>query len=1203
MPQTAFGEVLRYLRQICSAEELRKLSDAELLERFLRHREEGAFAVLVRRHGAMVQGVCRRVLGDFHSAEDAFQATFLVLARRAGSIRNKESVAGWLYGVALRIASKAKSREACRHHGRRRLTDMPGAEPIDELTWQELKAVLDEEVGRLPEKNRLPIVLCYFEGKSHEQAAKELGWARRSLTDRLARGRDLLRRHLVRRGMTLSAGILATALTEKTLGAPVGATVVMNTMRAIAHAAFGRTAFGRSASTRALAMAEEALRGMTWVKAKAVLLVLTIGLAASGAGMAAVGRVIDESVAESALAAAPREAMAVPQKKEPAAATDFYGDPLPAGAVARLGTIRLNHGSNLNSLHFLPDGKTIVSEGGGFVRLFDAVTGAPIQHFAQAQSTGDRQTLLSKDGKVLTVLNQRPDGDTLETFDLVQGKEVGSVLLPIKRSYLSAYEHNAISPDGKLFALHSGKQIDVYDLATAKPLYAIPNGDGDAWAVLFNDRGELVIADKKQSIQLLDALTGKLLRQFQLDFPFENANPHFLAKVQGSRLAILEHPSRTSKAPNGEAAPVSEHDVIHVFDLTTGTRTQSLVGPDKAWHTNLQFSEDGKFLFAANVSHDNRQYEVTVWNVESGTNFRRLRGANAGKAIKASPDGNHLAVADYSGKIDVWDLKTGKRVDFEDTSHALTETVLLPPTGDRILTFGTSSVSTWDKATGRLLRTFDLPAYTRRDPGRLHAFSPDGRYALSQVDDKGRVAMQIFDVASGQRLHTLAPPNSPQAAGEPAKEPNVMVAIEPMFAFAADSSVLAACYPGPEVLIRLWDVRAGKEIRSLKVDKGHVAKDIWAEKNSEVYNAGSLFFTADGKSLILNAKEVVGYEVASGREVFSWEAKPLQDMTTGGIAVIKKKDGEMVRITPAIWRAFAFSPDGTVAAGILNGGSGNIQAQNRLVLCDARTGKAVYRWSDSGKPARTGDHLIFSPDGRLLATSDNETVHLWELATGKEIRSLHGHLDDVRALSFSADSRYLISASYDTTCLIWDVALAVGTAKPLANAPGEKEIADWWADLAGADPGRGYAAVYRLAASPKTAVPFLARQLRPVPKVVEKEIQQYIADLQSEKFAVRDKASLQLKALAADAETALRLALKENVSLEMRLRLEQLLDNLRARIHSGDRLRTLRALTVLELAGTPEARQLLDALADGAPGAWLTREAVAIRERIALRNQ
>ena len=110
MPQTAFGEVLRYLRQICSAAEHRKLTDAQLIELFLAHREESAFAVLIKRHEAMVQGVCRRVPGDFHGAEDAFQATFLVLARRAGSISKRESVAGWLYAVALRIASKARAR-------------------------------------------------------------------------------------------------------------------------------------------------------------------------------------------------------------------------------------------------------------------------------------------------------------------------------------------------------------------------------------------------------------------------------------------------------------------------------------------------------------------------------------------------------------------------------------------------------------------------------------------------------------------------------------------------------------------------------------------------------------------------------------------------------------------------------------------------------------------------------------------------------------------------------------------------------------------------------------------------------------------------------------------------------------------------------------------------------------------------------------
>jgi RNA polymerase sigma factor (sigma-70 family) len=186
------------------------LTDSELLERFRDHQNDIAFATLAKRHGPMVHGVGRRVLGDSHGAEDVFQATFLVLAQRARSLRKKEAVGSWVYGVAQRIAAKARGKAAARRTRERQLRDMPQAEQLNDSTWQELRGVLDEEIARLPEKCRTAIVLCYFESKSHEQAAKELGWPKRTLTNRVERGRELLRQPLIKRGITLSAGVMAT---------------------------------------------------------------------------------------------------------------------------------------------------------------------------------------------------------------------------------------------------------------------------------------------------------------------------------------------------------------------------------------------------------------------------------------------------------------------------------------------------------------------------------------------------------------------------------------------------------------------------------------------------------------------------------------------------------------------------------------------------------------------------------------------------------------------------------------------------------------------------------------------------------------------------------------------------------------------------------------------------------------------------------
>src|SRR5262249_50266505 len=159
-----------------------------------------------------VWGVCRRVLSDAHLAEDAFQATFLVLVRKAGSIHKRASVGSWLYGVAYRVAVKARTRAESRRAQERRVAEMPPPRPLDERSWLELRAVLDEELSQLPEKYRAPVVLCYLEGKTHDEAARQLGCPRSSLTSRLARARVLLQKRLARRGLALSAGLLAGAL-------------------------------------------------------------------------------------------------------------------------------------------------------------------------------------------------------------------------------------------------------------------------------------------------------------------------------------------------------------------------------------------------------------------------------------------------------------------------------------------------------------------------------------------------------------------------------------------------------------------------------------------------------------------------------------------------------------------------------------------------------------------------------------------------------------------------------------------------------------------------------------------------------------------------------------------------------------------------------------------------------------------------------
>jgi RNA polymerase sigma factor (sigma-70 family) len=206
------------LRKLLGGRQFPASTDGHLLERFVRHHDESAFAGLLQRHGPLVIGACRRVLQDPHDVDDAFQATFLVLVRKARSLGRKGSIASWLYTVAYHIALKAKARAARQRDLQQRRAAMP-APTSDEGLWRDLRPVLDEELNRLPDKYRAPLVLCYLQGKTNDEAAEALGWTKGTVSGRLARARDLLRGRLVRRGITLSAPSLATVLADEAAAA------------------------------------------------------------------------------------------------------------------------------------------------------------------------------------------------------------------------------------------------------------------------------------------------------------------------------------------------------------------------------------------------------------------------------------------------------------------------------------------------------------------------------------------------------------------------------------------------------------------------------------------------------------------------------------------------------------------------------------------------------------------------------------------------------------------------------------------------------------------------------------------------------------------------------------------------------------------------------------------------------------------------
>jgi RNA polymerase sigma factor (sigma-70 family) len=272
--------VFRHLCRLVGAEHTARLPDGQLLERFALHSEEAAFTALVRRHGPLVLGVCRRILHNWHDAEDAFQATFLVLARKARSIAKQESVGSWLYQVAYRTALRARARSASRLRRERQATLPTVADPLAEVTGRELLGVLDEELHQLPERHRAPLVLCCLQGQTRDEAARQLGWSLRALKHRLEQGRELLRSRLARRGLTLPGALLAAGLAQGTARAAVSSKLAGTTVRAVLDTLSG-SVFGPAAD-----LASQVLRGMAVTKFKlTAALLFAIGAVVLGAGV------------------------------------------------------------------------------------------------------------------------------------------------------------------------------------------------------------------------------------------------------------------------------------------------------------------------------------------------------------------------------------------------------------------------------------------------------------------------------------------------------------------------------------------------------------------------------------------------------------------------------------------------------------------------------------------------------------------------------------------------------------------------------------------------------------------------------------------------------------------------------------------------------------------------------------------------------
>jgi RNA polymerase sigma factor (sigma-70 family) len=307
MATKTLGGVLEHLRRAVLRQAGAGLTDGELLEGYVTRRDDGAFEALVRRHGPMVLGVCRRVLRNEADAEDAFQATFLVLVRKAASVRPRGMVGNWLHGVAHNTARKAKAMNS-RRRVKERAAEQPSGTAATAEQRQHLEEVLDEALGGLPDRYRVAIVLCDLEGETIKEAARRVGCPAGTLGARLSRGRALLARRLARQGLNLSGGLLAATLAPSVASAAVPAPLVAATVKAAGLFAAGRATSG-VITERVAALTEGVLKAMLLTKLKIAGLLLAVGLALT-LGVASQAR-------EESAASAPTTAAAPPDQFTP----------------------------------------------------------------------------------------------------------------------------------------------------------------------------------------------------------------------------------------------------------------------------------------------------------------------------------------------------------------------------------------------------------------------------------------------------------------------------------------------------------------------------------------------------------------------------------------------------------------------------------------------------------------------------------------------------------------------------------------------------------------------------------------------------------------------------------------------------------------------------------------------------------------------